>query len=64
MGEKREDFALDTSIIFPRIKGNGALKRKIDDTAAAGSLILIPPHAYYETMRGLRLVNWMPMEGA
>jgi predicted nucleic acid-binding protein len=47
------DYGLDSSIIFPRIKGDKALTRKINEALAADSLIMIPPHAYYETMRGL-----------
>jgi hypothetical protein len=46
-----ENFALDSSVIFPRIKNDRVLKRKLDETVAAGSKIYIPPHAYYETIQ-------------
>jgi tRNA(fMet)-specific endonuclease VapC len=52
-------FALDTNIVSYVLKNSYNLRDKIANVLDAGNFILIPPIAFYETLRGLYLNNSM-----
>jgi hypothetical protein len=47
------DCALDSSTTIPAVRGDPVVARNINRALAAGCLILVPPHASYEVMRGV-----------
>jgi predicted nucleic acid-binding protein len=48
-----KQYALDSNIIIERIRRNLHEKQRIDDAILQKKAIMIPPHAYYEVMRGI-----------
>jgi hypothetical protein len=56
--EKR--FGLDSCTISFAMKGNPVVNQNLDRARQNGSVIEIPPVAYYEVKRGLMAVNATP----